>query len=470
MRRFLPKALPGWILFILIFGLLAWQVATFTIVSLDRAANDDIRELYRLNERALSVVRLLSTTQQKNERNEIALALSNSNYALTITDTPVVASAISTDDALAEVEDVLIGGLARYGVVDARVRRDAAGFPRPGGAEATADPDAGDVELELLALAERFAESPKLTASIQFADGTWLNLTTATTPTDSILNRDSAPLYLLVAVLIVAITVWSIHRLTAPYRLMERAVVRIGSDLKSPQIEESGSREFRAAARAINTMQAKLREYVEDREHLAAALAHDLRTPLTRMRLRLEKMQRSPLRASLVQDLGEIESIARSVVDLTTLEVTDEAAERVDIVSLVYSIADGYPAVSFAGEPPRPRSLICQARPVALKRCIGNLLDNAIAYGKKAHLSLESSPGDIRLIIVDEGPGIPEEQLGEVLRPFVRVEKSRNRRTGGMGLGLTIASTIARGMGGEISLTNEPSGGLRTELRLPRVV
>jgi signal transduction histidine kinase len=468
MRRFLPKALPGWILFILIFGLLAWQVATFTIVSLDRAANDDIRELYRLNERALSVVKLLSTTQQKTKRNEIALALSNSNYALTITDTPVVASAISTDDALAEVEDVLIGGLARYGVVDARVRRDAAGFPRPDGAETAADPDAGDVELELLALAERFAESPKLTASIQFADGTWLNLTTAITPTDSILNRNSAPLYLLVAVLIVAITVWSIHRLTAPYRLMERAVVRIGSDLKSPQIEESGSREFRAAAKAINTMQAKLREYVEDREHLAAALAHDLRTPLTRMRLRLEKMQRSPLRSSLVQDLGEIESIARSVVDLTTLEVTDEATERVDFVSLVYSIADGNPAVSFAGEPPRPRSLICQARPVALKRCVGNLIDNAIAYGRKAHLTIESSPSDIRLIIIDEGPGIPEEQLGEVLRPFVRLERSRNRRTGGMGLGLTIASTIARGMGGEINLTNEPSGGLRTQLRLPR--
>jgi signal transduction histidine kinase len=399
----------------------------------------------------------------------MAGTLSNSNYALTISQNPAVASAIAPDDSLAELSDVMIGRLARFGVIDARVRRDMEGAPdTAANGGQTSGPDAGDVERELHSLAASFAESRKLTASIQFADGTWLNLIMAVTPVEPILNRNSLPLYGAVALLIVAMSAWSIHRLTAPYRLLEEAVTRIGGDLKSPPVPEGGSREYRAAARAINAMQAKLRVYVEDREQLAAALAHDLRTPLTRMRLRMEKVGESAPRTELMHDIREIESIARSVVDFATLEVADEEPELIDFGALVYSIADGYDAVSFEGEPPRSRSMVCQARPVALKRCLTNLFDNAIAYGKKLHLSLIQSERHIGLVMLDEGPGIPEEQLEAVLRPFVRVEKSRNRSTGGIGLGLTIANNISRSLGGEIRLSNCEHGGLRAELLLPR--
>ena len=141
-------------------------------------------------------------------------------------------------------------------------------------------------------------------------------------------------------------------------------------------------------------MQVRLRDYVEDREHLAAALAHDLRTPLTRMRLRLELLRKSTAREALAHDLADIESIASSVIDFATFEVTEEKSERIDFWSLVESIADGFEDVSFDDDDTRSRGLICMARPVALKRCVTNLVQNAVTYGKKAHLSLRQSERD----------------------------------------------------------------------------
>mgnify|MGYP001072088775 FL=1 len=271
----------------------------------------------------------------------------------------------------------------------------------------------------------------------------------------------------LIAGLIVVMSIWSLRRVTAPYRMMETAVKRIGNDLKSPPIPETGSREIRAAAKAINSMQARLLEHVEDREHLAAALAHDLRTPITRMRLRLELLRNSAVREALAHDLADVEGIASSVIDFATFEVTEEKAERIDFWSLVESIADGFEQVSFENDETRSRGLICIARPVALKRCVTNLVQNAVTYGKRAHLSLGKSDHTITLTIRDEGPGIPAAQIDAVFGSFVRLEQSRNRQTGGLGLGLSIARSIARAAGGEISLKNHPEGGLLTQLTLP---
>ncbi|BCG78688.1 ATP-binding protein [Mesorhizobium sp. 113-3-3] len=465
MKRLLPQTLPAWVLLIVIAGLLISQVATLYIVSRDRAAANDVVDLYRLNDRAFSLVQLMSGATPE-ERKATAAGLFNSTYALTVSDTPAVTSSIAGDDELAELEDILVGRLTKFGVTDARVRRDPA-TREADDASTVSGPDIGQVERDLLVLAADFAQSDKLTASLRFADGQWLNFTEPITPVGPILSFDSLPLYSLIAGLVVIMSIWSLRRLTAPYRMMETAVNRIGKDLKSPPIAESGSREVRAAARAINAMQTRLREYVEDREHLAAALAHDLRTPMTRMRLRLELLRKSAVREALAHDLADVESIASSVIDFATFEVNEEKTERIDFWSLVESIADPYPEVSFDNDDTRSRGLICMARPVALKRCVTNLVQNAVTYGKKAHLSLYRSDGTITLAIRDEGPGIPQAQIDAVFGSFVRLEQSRNRQTGGLGLGLTIARNIARAAGGEIHLSNHPDGGLLTELRLP---
>ncbi|AZO74175.1 MULTISPECIES: ATP-binding protein [unclassified Mesorhizobium] len=466
MRRFLPQTLPVWVLLIVIAGLMISQVATLYIVSRDRAAANDVVDLYRLNDRAFSLVQLMHDATPE-ERKATASGLFNATYALTVSETPAVTSSIAGDDQLAELEDILVGRLSKFGITDARVRRDPATQEADAPEGEVMNKDVGQVERDLLVLAADFAQSDKLTASLRFSDGQWLNFTEPITPAGPILSVDSLPLYSLIAGLVVVMSIWSLRRLTAPYRMMETAVNRIGNDLKSPPIAETGSREIRAAAKAVNAMQTRLRDYVEDREHLAAALAHDLRTPLTRMRLRLELLRQSAAREALAHDLADIESIASSVIDFAKFEVTEEKAERIDFWSLVESVADMFEDASFDDDATPTRGLICIARPVALRRCITNLVQNAVTYGKKAHIGVRRSGNTITLSIRDEGPGIPQAKLDQVFGSFVRLEQSRNRETGGLGLGLTIARNIARGAGGEISLSNHPAGGLLTELRLP---
>ncbi|WFP65355.1 ATP-binding protein [Mesorhizobium sp. WSM4904] len=466
MRRFLPQTLPVWVLLIVIAGLMISQVATLYIVARDRAAANDIVDLYRLNDRAYSLVQLMHDATPEG-RKATASGLFNSTYALTVSDTPAVTSSIAGDDQLAELEDILVGRLSKFGITDARVRRDPATQEADVPDGRVMNKDVGQVERDLLVLAADFAQSDKLTASLRFSDGQWLNFTEPITPAGPILSWDSLPLYSLIAGLIVVMSIWSLRRLTAPYRMMETAVNRIGNDLKSPPIAETGSREIRAAAKAVNAMQMRLRDYVEDREYLAAALAHDLRTPLTRMRLRLELLRKSQAREALAHDLADIESIASSVIDFAKFEVTEEKAERIDFWSLVESVADAFEGASFDEDARPSRGLVCIARPVALRRCITNLVQNAVTYGKKAHIGVRRSGNTVTLTIRDEGPGIPQAKLDQVFASFVRLEQSRNRQTGGLGLGLTIARNIARGAGGEIKLSNHAGGGLLTELRLP---
>lgn len=467
MRRFLPQTLPAWILLILIAGLLITQVATFSIVARERAASNNLLELFRLSDRAFSLVKLMYTATPE-ERRQMAAGLANATYSVTVSDTPAVASPIPSDDDLAELEDVIVARLTKFGIIDARIRRES---PRADHADKAdlipVDPDIGEIEHEFLDLSADFSQTARLLASIQFKDGQWLNFVMPLTPPSSILNGQTLLLLAAVGAFVTVMSIWALRRLTAPYRMLESAVKRIGEDLKSPALPEVGSREYRSVAHAVNAMQARLRDYVEDREQLAAALAHDLRTPLTRIKLRLELLKNSKIRTALMHDLGDIEAISRSVVDFATYEVKDEKAERIDLWSLVDSIADDYREVSFEGFDPQARELVCIGRPVALRRCITNLVDNAVTYGGKAYLSLSRQGDDIVLTIRDEGPGIPQAKLDAVFRPFTRVEGSRNRQTGGLGLGLTIARTIARSFGGDIRLENRPGGGLITELRVP---
>ncbi|TIT52391.1 MAG: osmolarity sensor protein EnvZ, partial [Mesorhizobium sp.] len=224
MRRILPQTLPVWVLLIVIAGLLISQITTLYIVSRDRAAANGVVDLYRLNDRAFSLVQLMHVASPE-ARKATASGLSNATYALTVSDTPAVASSIAGDDELAELEDILVGRLSKFGITDARVRRDPAAREADDGG-AIEGRDVGEVERDLLMLAADFAQSDKLTASLRFADGQWLNFTEPNTPMGPILSFDSLPLYALIAGLVVAMSLWSLRRLTAPYRMMETAVKR----------------------------------------------------------------------------------------------------------------------------------------------------------------------------------------------------------------------------------------------------
>jgi signal transduction histidine kinase len=216
-------------------------------------------------------------------------------------------------------------------------------------------------------------------------------------------------------------------------------------------------------------MQDRIRHGIEEREHFLAAVSHDLKTPVTRMRLRSELLTDANLRERTLRDLDEMQQMLGGALDFLRGKAADEAQRPIDMLALLESLVDdqaelgrdirllaGADAVRFVG------------RPQALRRAIGNLVDNALKYSRRATLALDDDGKLLRIVVEDEGPGIPDAELERVFEPFHRVDSSRNRETGGVGLGLAIVRQIALDHGGEVTLANRAGGGLRAELRLPR--
>lgn len=264
------------------------------------------------------------------------------------------------------------------------------------------------------------------------------------------------------------LTAWIGARwLSRPIIRIARAAEHFGDSLSSQPLEESGPAEARQAARALNRMQAQLLEQIRQRSQFLAAVSHDLRTPITRLNLRVEGVEPPELREKLHEDLREMSIMLGSTLDYLRGHVEPEPLQPLDVEALVNSLAedaqDQGQEVSVSGEA-RPIT----ARPIALRRCLDNLIVNALRYGQSAEITLKDTPGNLVIEVRDHGPGIPDDQLEAVFAPFVRLETSRNRASGGTGLGLSIARDVALGHGGRLTLRNCPDGGLIARLNLPR--
>ncbi len=271
----------------------------------------------------------------------------------------------------------------------------------------------------------------------------------------------------LVTLILALVLFFMTRSITRPLSDLARAAEAVGRGGKGAPLAERGARELRDATRAFNTMQERLHRYVESRTRVVAAMSHDLRTPLTRLRLRAESIDNETLRTRFIADLDEMNEMVGGALGLFRDMNDDEPLERVDVNQLLkklqseFAETGGEVTLEGTGMAPLP------ARPKALKRCLANLLHNAIKYGNRAHVVI-SDGTDVRIRIRDEGNGIPDEHLQQVFEPFFRVESSRNRDTGGTGLGLCIARDIAQSHGGSIELANVPGGGLEAMLVLPR--
>jgi signal transduction histidine kinase len=221
-------------------------------------------------------------------------------------------------------------------------------------------------------------------------------------------------------------------------------------------------------ARAFNTMQRRISRFVEDRARILAAVSHDLKTPLTRIRLRADLLEDEVLGAKIRRDLDDMQRMVDATLDFMRGTESREETRPLDLMALLESLCDD---AAEAGQQVVLRGRVVtpyHGRPLALKRCIGNLLDNALRYGGSAEVSVRDSDKGVTLSVADQGPGIPEGAMGKVFEPFFRLEASRARRSGGTGLGLGIARNIARAHGGDLVLKHRPGGGLIAELRLPR--
>ena len=266
----------------------------------------------------------------------------------------------------------------------------------------------------------------------------------------------------------VAFLAYLVARMTTrPLKQLAQAAKDLGNDINHPPLDLTGADEIRQASAAFNAMQARIRQYIFQRTQMLAAITHDLQTPLTRMRLRLEKVSEPELQERLIGDLSAMQAMVREGLDLARSMDTTEAMQMLDLDSLLDSVvadaAESCQRVTLSGH----AGMALLGRPMDLRRCLVNLVDNAVKYGHAAKVSVDRINGAARIRIRDTGPGIPGAELGRVFDPFYRVETSRSRESGGTGLGLTIARNIAEQHGGSITLANHPEGGLEATLMLP---
>jgi signal transduction histidine kinase len=274
--------------------------------------------------------------------------------------------------------------------------------------------------------------------------------------------------YLLLFLSIIGLLAYLVARMTMrPLIRLAQAADDLGKDINQPPLRLNGASEIRQASGAFNAMQARIRQHIQQRTQMLAAITHDLQTPLTRLRLRLEKVDDAELRDKLVGDLSAMQHMVREGLELARSMDTVEPLQPLDLDSLLDSVcsdaADAGQAVTLTGQVGMP----LMARPLALRRCLINLFDNAVKYGQYARVTLQRDAGVVLVRIRDGGPGIAPEQLQKVFEPFYRTETSRSRDTGGTGLGLTIARNIAEQHGGSLTLANHPEGGLEATLALP---
>jgi len=270
-------------------------------------------------------------------------------------------------------------------------------------------------------------------------------------------------LALLLSAVLYAVT----RTITRPLDDLARAADEVGRGATTTPLKERGARELLRATRAFNSMQERLRRYLDSRTQVLAAMSHDLRTPLTRLRLRVESIDDDDLRQRCVEDLDEMSNMIRGALGVFRGLNDEETAVPVDINALARELqrqhAELGGEVTIVGEAQSPYT----AKPLALKRCLGNLVQNAIRHGVRATIRIEDGK-QLLLRVLDEGPGIPNDMLDKVFEPFFRLEHSRNRDTGGTGLGLSIARDIAQAHGGTLTLLNRTEGGLEATLALPR--
>jgi len=295
-----------------------------------------------------------------------------------------------------------------------------------------------------------------------------LDLPPTIDPVATEFSRASFATWLVLSVLLaVLLSMLAARRLIKPLSELAIAVEQLGGSGDAPQLLPHGPREVQGTMRAFNLMQERLRRFNEDRTRMIAAMSHDLRTPLTRLRLRAELVEDHDQQQKMLADLDMMGEMIESVLSFARDDAKHESRSLVDLSALVEGIcqdaSDAGEPVTFSG----PRGVTISCRPTAVRRAISNLVDNAVKYGRSGTVSLIPEPDRAVVIVEDKGPSIPRSEREKVFEPFYRIEGSRDPDTGGVGLGLSVTRSIVWEHGGDIVLANRKGGGLSVRLELP---
>ena len=306
-----------------------------------------------------------------------------------------------------------------------------------------------------------------LVGSYRLDDGSWLNFAA---PVATFRPFWATPFFLVIVgttALVLGVSVWAVRRAAAPLSMFGEAAERLGRNVDAPPLPVRGPLEVEQAALAFNLMQERLQKFIRDRTQMLAAISHDLRTPLTRLRLRAELIEDDEQQKKTIADLDDMQRMIEAALSFARNEANIEKPAALDLAALLQTVceeaADAGASAKYLG----PEHATCFARPTALKRAFANLVDNALKYGERARVTLETASASLVVTIEDDGPGVPASELDRVFEPFYRLETSRSRETGGAGLGLALVRAAIAAHGGDVVLGNRPEGGLRATVTLP---
>jgi signal transduction histidine kinase len=465
MSRFLPKSLFGQTLLILLAGLIVSHLVGSWIYTSDR--EQAVRAVGGLAaaQRIANLTRLVLDAPRE-WRGRIIAALSDPTFRVSLSaHRPAISS--EEDSAVAQaIKAFLIDQLSLPPAQQPVVLVAASDASPWGGGHGPMMIGRGPMMHGVGGFGQ-FGAFRDLQVAVPLADGQWLSFATALPESGPSFSGQFLLSMGLMAAIILAVSVWAVRRVSAPLTSLSAAAERLGNDLNAPPVPETGTVETRRASQAFNAMQARLRALIENRTRMLVAISHDLRTPLTLLRLRAENIPDAAERDKMLATVAEMDAMLAATLQFARDEAAGEPRRRTDVSALLASLVDdmadaGLPVTMQPAQP-----IICECQPSALKRALSNLLDNAMKYGKRARAAIQSIPQGVEITIDDDGPGIPEPELARVFQPFYRVEGSRSRDTGGIGLGLAIALSVIQAQAGQLTLANRPEGGLRALVRLP---
>ncbi len=464
----LPRSLFWRLILVLVLGLILAQIIGSAILLRDRADVLQYNLGRHLVDRVTTVVRLVNESRPE-ERERIIRAFDSPEFQVSISDQP-------RPRAENAVSPAMLASILRRKLPDNRKiivsiipTHEGSDYRKPGRYQRLMDRPPKDDDNDRRTRFWR-ARYVGFQAQVQLHNGEWLIFNR---PVPDYIQSRHQKLITYLVVLVVSIVLLSfiaVRYVTKPLKLLANAADDLGRDIQSPPLEEKGPVEVRRAAHAFNTMQSRLRRYIEDRSEILAAVSHDLKTPITRLRLRAEMLEDEKIQQKFNQDLDDMEQMVNATLDFMRGTESSEKPVPVDIMALLEALRDDMvdlgDKVELEGADLKPY----RGRPLLLKRCLTNLIENAVRYGGEANIRVEQDKEQLQIIIADEGSGIPEAERERIFKPFVRGEASRSRDTGGTGLGLSIARNIARAHGGELILRSGKNGvGLEAVVSLPLV-
>lgn len=468
LRRLWPKRLMGQTILLVLIALFSAQIISALII------RSEARDFYRGAESRFIAVRiapiaLLLRDMPADQQDRITAALSNRRLHVWMSNAPVVDKNTGDDaDGDSQTAESLAAritgelGEPFNGPVHVfRHRRD--------------DDDAGAIPQNMRDAMQQNGvpggahafHHDATVVSIGIAADRWMNAALQHRPPRRLIRPDSWFTFFVAALTISVIVVIALRRITRPLGALSDAARKLGRGEDIQPLAEAGPADVRETIRAFNEMQDRLGTFVTERTRMLAAVSHDLRTPITALRLRAEMLDDAETRERMIETLSDMQNMIEATLAFARGDAADEPTRPTDLAALLGAIADDLRDLGYAVEVTAPATLRYPCRTLALRRALTNLIDNAATYGERARVSLSTRDGAPQIIIEDDGPGIPDAELERIFEPFVRLDTSRSTETGGSGLGLSIARDIVHRHGGGIALENLKQGGLRVTVTLP---